>query len=297
MPNTNNPLVSVLMTVYNREKYIAEAIESVINSSYTNWELIVVDDRSTDRSVEIARKYEATDSRIKVYINEKNLGDYPNRNKAASYATGKYIKYLDSDDLIYWYGLQTMVEDMEMCPDACMGLSSANFITKLKYPVLLTPTEAYKYHFFTRGFLYTGPTGAIYRTDYFRKTGGFQVDYAVAADFGFNIKAALYAPIVVFQADLFWWRQHDEQEIKKHENKYLQLNHKIHRELVFENQTIPDKDRLRIKRNYQTNYARKAIKAFFKLNFKQSAYIVEIGKLSLTDFFWAIMPNAIRNGF
>ena len=66
-----NSLISVLMTVYNREKYIAEAIESVINSSYQNWELIIVDDQSKDRSVEIARCY-GKDDRIKVYINEKS---------------------------------------------------------------------------------------------------------------------------------------------------------------------------------------------------------------------------------
>ncbi|MBN2662839.1 MAG: glycosyltransferase family 2 protein, partial [Bacteroidales bacterium] len=97
----NNPFVSVLMTAYNREKYIAEAIESVIASTYQNWELIIVDDGSKDKTVEIAKQYEAKDPRIKVYINEKNLGDYPNRNKAASYAKGKYLKFVDADDLIY----------------------------------------------------------------------------------------------------------------------------------------------------------------------------------------------------
>src|SRR5260370_37746092 len=97
--NLEKPLVSVLMTAYNREKYIAQAIESVLASTYTNFELIIVDDRSTDYSVEIARGYERKDKRVRVHVNEKNLGDYPNRNKAASYAVGKYIRYLDSDDV------------------------------------------------------------------------------------------------------------------------------------------------------------------------------------------------------
>jgi glycosyltransferase involved in cell wall biosynthesis len=98
--NTTKPLVSVLMTVYNREKYISEAIESVMASTYQNWELIIVDDRSKDTSVEIARHYETQDKRIKVYVNEANLGDYPNRNKAASYAEGKYLKYVDASRAI-----------------------------------------------------------------------------------------------------------------------------------------------------------------------------------------------------
>ncbi|MBN2572301.1 MAG: glycosyltransferase family 2 protein, partial [Ignavibacteriales bacterium] len=84
----DTPLVSVLMTVYNREKYISEAIESVIKSTFKNWELIIVDDQSKDNSFEIAKCYENKDERIRVFINDKNLGDYPNRNKAASYARG-----------------------------------------------------------------------------------------------------------------------------------------------------------------------------------------------------------------
>ena len=72
----------------------------MLASSYQDWELIIVDDVSTDTSAAIAKSYEKKDARIKVYVNEQtNLGDYPNRNKAASYAKGKYIKYLDADDI------------------------------------------------------------------------------------------------------------------------------------------------------------------------------------------------------
>ena len=78
--------VSILTTVYNRDKYLSACIESVLANSYQDWELIIVDDVSSDASVVIARAYEQKDARIKVYVNDKNLGDYPNRNKAASYA-------------------------------------------------------------------------------------------------------------------------------------------------------------------------------------------------------------------
>src|SRR5258705_9727856 len=94
------PFVSVLMTAYNREKYIGEAIKSVLASGYTNFELIIVDDCSGDNTVTIAKTFEQRDARIKVYVNEKNLGDYPNRNKAAGYENGEFIMYLDSDDPI-----------------------------------------------------------------------------------------------------------------------------------------------------------------------------------------------------
>ena len=121
---SDTPLVSVLMTSYNREKYIGEAIESVLNSSYRHFELIIVDDGSKDRTMEIARQYAEKDQRVKVYRNERNLGDYPNRNKAASYATGKYLKYVDADDLIYPWGLELLVQMMEKFPNAGWGLCS-----------------------------------------------------------------------------------------------------------------------------------------------------------------------------
>jgi glycosyltransferase involved in cell wall biosynthesis len=73
----NELLISVLMTAFNREKYIGYAIESVLASTYEDFELIIVDDCSTDSTVQIARRYELKDSRIKVFENTVNLGDYP----------------------------------------------------------------------------------------------------------------------------------------------------------------------------------------------------------------------------
>ncbi len=84
------PIVSILMTAYNREAFIEKSRNCIINSTFDNWELIIVDNQNTDQTVKIANHYTSTDSRIKVFINDNNLGDYPNRNKAASYASGKY---------------------------------------------------------------------------------------------------------------------------------------------------------------------------------------------------------------
>ena len=68
--------------------------------------MIIVDDVSQDDTYSVAMRYAEQDSRISVYKNDTNLGDYPNRNMAASYAKGKYLKYLDADDKLYPYGLE-----------------------------------------------------------------------------------------------------------------------------------------------------------------------------------------------
>ena len=83
-----NPTISVLVTVYNREAYLAETLRSILNSTFQDFEIVVVDDCSSDRSVDIARQFASKDNRIVVHVNKKNLGDYHNRNKAASLAKG-----------------------------------------------------------------------------------------------------------------------------------------------------------------------------------------------------------------
>lgn len=89
--------ISIIMTSYNYASVIGEAIESVINQTYKDWELIIVDDGSTDNSVEVIRKY-LNDSRIKLYVNEKNIGLAKTVQKGIQYSTSDWIAFLESDD-------------------------------------------------------------------------------------------------------------------------------------------------------------------------------------------------------
>lgn len=92
-------LVSIIMPNYNCVRFIAQTIESVLAQTYTNWELLIVDDCSTDGSYEIALDYARKDSRIKVLRNERNSGAAVSRNRAIEAASGEYVAFLDSDDL------------------------------------------------------------------------------------------------------------------------------------------------------------------------------------------------------
>ena len=216
------PSVSILTTVYNREKYLAACIESVLASSYQDWELIIVDDVSSDASVAIAQRYEKKDPRIKVYINEKNLGDYPNRNKAASYAKGKYLKYLDADDIIYPHGLEVMVHTMEQFPEAALGISQKVAEDIKPYPFVMQPKETFTREFLMRGVLGLGPTGTIIRRDAFEKLGGFTGTRYIG-DTEMWYKLALVYPVVKMEDNLIFWRQHDDQEITKGHDNYFYL--------------------------------------------------------------------------
>jgi glycosyltransferase involved in cell wall biosynthesis len=209
------PIVSVLMTTYNREKYIAPAIESVLASTFTDFELIITDDCSKDRTVQIARSYAAKDNRVKVYINEKNLGDYPNRNEAASKATGKYLKYVDADDYIYPWGLELLVNMMEQFPEAGWGLCSLEQYVKSPFPFVLSPAEAYVYHYQGPGLFHKAPLSSIIKREIFNKVGGFS-PIRMAGDFEMWHRLAQKFPLVMMPHGIVWYREHGEQEMKSY---------------------------------------------------------------------------------
>lgn len=204
------------MTCWNREKYIGDAIESVLASSYTNIEFIICDDCSADATFAIAQKYAAADNRIQLYRNEQNLGDYNNRNKAASYAKGKYLKYLDSDDLMYPFTLDNMVHYLEKHPGAALAFTAAHIHysnTALHFPILFSPEQSYKAHYLQGGFFYSGPGGIMVKRAVFEKFNGFSGRRFIG-DLELLMKISLEYPVLMVQPAMIWWRQHDEQEEK-----------------------------------------------------------------------------------
>jgi glycosyltransferase involved in cell wall biosynthesis len=87
------------MPSYNAEKTIVQSIQSVLQQNYSNWELLITDDKSTDNTVKIINQFVAKDTRIKLFENEQNLGAGGSRNRSIKESKGRYIAFLDSDDL------------------------------------------------------------------------------------------------------------------------------------------------------------------------------------------------------
>ncbi len=203
------PIVSVLTTIYNREVFLAEAIDSVLAQTFEDFELILLDDCSTDRSPEIARSY-LSDTRVRFYQNEKNLGDYPNRNAAAAHARGTYLKFVDSDDTISKDCLEVMVASMHAHPDAALGLckSPETFPT---LPCQLLPLESYRMHFFEQGIFSNAPLSTIIRRSSFEAVGGFSGKQFVG-DSELWLRLAARYPILFLRNKLTQWRSHGAQE-------------------------------------------------------------------------------------
>ena len=224
------PKVSVLTTVFNRASYIAECIESVQASMYTDYEHIIVDDGSTDQSVTIAKHYADTDSRIKVYTNTKNLGDYPNRNQAAKYATGEYLKYLDADDLHGSWILNIMVDAMEKYPKAGLGLIDHDNSIQGKITLFTGAQAQLDFYNKNRSHFNRSPLNAIIRKSAFDTVNGFSGKRMVG-DFELWHLLTNQFDLVLIPNTQAWYRKHDDQEMTHHAQdpiwgfRYLLISH------------------------------------------------------------------------
>ena len=134
-------LVSIITPMFNAKKYISDTIDSVLSQTYNNWEMIIVDDCSTDGCNEIVLEYCNKDNRIKYIKNENNCGVAESRNKAIKYANGKYIALLDSDDIWKSQKIEKQVTfmqdgDKEFSFCACEIIDSdGNAISKVRRAV------------------------------------------------------------------------------------------------------------------------------------------------------------------
>jgi glycosyltransferase involved in cell wall biosynthesis len=207
------PTVSVLLTSYNRERYIGASIESVLAQTFEDFELIVVDDRSSDASVAVARAYAQRDKRVRVFENTTNLGDYPNRNHAASLAEGRFLRYHDSDDLMYPQCLATLVAALEAEPRASFALSTAWAWPGGPCPMLSTPRMSYQREFLGRGMFMCGPSCALFRREPFLRAKGFPTS-GPHSDFLFWLRFCRTESALLMPADLFWYRIHSGQHLQ-----------------------------------------------------------------------------------
>lgn len=180
----SDPAVSVLMPVYNGDRYLGEAIESILNQSFTDFEYIIVEDGSSDNTPSILKDYAAQDSRIVLINNEQNLGLPKSLNKGLSYARGRYVARMDADDISLPERLKTQIEFMEKHPNIGALGTAVRRIDSEGRPIktMVLPTHhgviLWRLCF---GTPFVHPTMLI-RRELLTKVNGYDVDFANAQD-------------------------------------------------------------------------------------------------------------------
>ena len=120
----NQPLVSVIVPCYNMEKFIAYTIESVQRQSYPHWELLIVDDASTDRTADIIKDHQKKDNRIHFFVKPKHSGIADTRNQCLKMAKGRFLAFLDSDDV--WHP-EKLEQQLRFMMERKIGFSYSSY--------------------------------------------------------------------------------------------------------------------------------------------------------------------------
>ena len=209
------PLISVIIPVYNGEKYLKETIESVIEQTEKNWEIIAINDGSKDRSLKILQMFEKTiPDRIRVFSVE-NGGVSRARNIGADLARGIYLAFLDQDDL--WVPHKLEYQIALFLKDRSLGISFTNQslidehgkMIEDRHLILDHRHRGYVFEQLLFGDFIPISTVIISR-DIFLKIGGFDPQFAIAEDFDFLLKVTRYYPIDYIDEPLVLYRQHKE---------------------------------------------------------------------------------------
>lgn len=190
MDRASQPLVSIVTPVYNGAEFLSECIESVLAQSYQNWEYIIVNNCSTDESEEIARRYAARHTRIRIYDNPQFLDVIANHNAALRQISpaSKYCKLVFADDWIFPECIERMVSVAEQFPS--IGIVSAYVLQGHEIKCAGLPYQAAKFdgreicrrHLINRLYLFESANAILYRADLVRKSAAFYNERNIHAD-------------------------------------------------------------------------------------------------------------------
>ena len=202
----SQPKVSVLMSVYNGERYLREAVESILNQTFTDFEFIIVDDGSTDRTSEILKSY--ADPRL-ITINQANKGVTQSLNKAIELARGEYIARMDADDISLPKRLQMQVEFLEKHP-ATVGLVGTSVIhfdedgKTIMEKTLLTESSRIKEALLSENQFCHG--SVMLRRECIEKAGRYREEFKHAQDYDLWLRIAEHYEVANLATPLYKWR-------------------------------------------------------------------------------------------
>ena len=204
----NRDLVSVIIPCFNQAKFLGEAVESVLAQTYRNYEIIVVDDGSTDATAKIAASFDGARC-----LRQRNLGLAAARNAGFAACNGDYLVFLDADDRLLPNALHAGVSALELTPECAFVYGHVNPISSdgstLPIPVQVAVRERHYLELLRRNYIWT--TGAVmYRRRVIESVGAFDLSAQGSADFDLNIRIARVFPISCCDTPVLEYRRHPD---------------------------------------------------------------------------------------
>lgn len=226
------PLISVVMSVYNAEPYLKQAIESILGQSYRNFEFIIVNDGSTDSSLDIINKYMMADKRIRLIKLVSNLGAYESLNYGIKKASGELIFRQDADDISQQLRMQKQLSYFKAHKDiVCLGTlvrcisddprnyTNGTVAAQEKWSnTYTTPEELYRTRFMRCPMLHAT---AMFRKEDCLKVGGYDQQYFTGGDYDFLLKMSTLGKLAKYPEKLYIYRIIDKSLY--HSNKNINL--------------------------------------------------------------------------
>lgn len=203
----SNLKVTVLMSVYNGEKYLKEAVDSILSQTFTDFEFLIIDDASTDKTPEILHSY--GDQRIRIVTNEENLGLTKSLNKGLALARGEYIARMDADDISYPQRIDMQVRYLEESRDVGLVGSSFEIIDEFGNIVSTNVYENYtseKIYYNLIFYNCIAHSSVMYRRDLVINIGGYNERLTRTQDYDLWNKISKRSRIEVIDEVLLKWR-------------------------------------------------------------------------------------------
>ncbi len=215
------PKISVIMPVYMAEKYVKDAVQSILNQSYSDFELIIIDDKGTDNSISIIEGIK--DCRIKILENDSNRGIAFSRNKGIEKATGEYIALMDDDDFAPAYRLKTENEfldlnlDISVVGGAMHIIDQSNDVIRYNYCEMIHNPDRLRAELLFRDVVMNG--SAMFRREFILSNSiKYQDHMNGMEDYRFWIDCSVLGKIVNLDHVLLYWRDNPENETARNKS-------------------------------------------------------------------------------
>jgi len=284
-------LFTIITVTYNSAAFVKQTIDSVLAQEYPDFEFIIGDDCSSDNTWEIIESF--SDKKIRKYRNEVNLGEYANRTKALHQALGKYVIFIDGDDVMYEHALQTFYSYTASFPE-CAMFFCGDWDPRILCPYKVDPVTIYRFEYLDKGIIGGNFTKVLFKTEII-KNYVFPLGIRTG-DTYIQLKIAQKYPGVVIPAGLNWWRRRkagaSQQLFMDH--RHLAESFQYRLELLSGDCPLPEAEMYQAKINIYGIYLRILIRLIFSAKIEDVVYLLKKVKIP-RKYYFAIFRRSNHN--